>query len=149
VVFVALVTVGVRPARLQTPAPPNIRELYSKAEHMIPMRDGVKVFTIIPDMKCAGGTIVTAKAPSTPDDFSEGVMSSLRLAGEGLGLTAEALLADTARLALGTTVGTNAMPQRMIPLVSSAATGIFTRTSAATWSARWWPSARAPRSPSD
>jgi N-methylhydantoinase A len=60
----------------------------------------------------AGGRIVTAKASSTPDDFSEGVMDSLRLAGERLGLTTEALLRDTARLALGTTVGTNAMLQR-------------------------------------
>jgi len=60
----------------------------------------------------ADGRIVTAKAASTPDDFSEGVMESLRLAGERLGLTTEALLRDTARLALGTTVGTNAMLQR-------------------------------------
>src|SRR3989454_761816 len=60
----------------------------------------------------ADGRLVTAKAPSTPDDFSEGVMESLRLAGERLSLTTEALLRDTARLALGTTVGTNAMLQR-------------------------------------
>jgi N-methylhydantoinase A len=60
----------------------------------------------------ADGRIVTAKAASTPDDFSEGVMESLRLAGERLGVTSEALLRDTARLALGTTVGTNAMLQR-------------------------------------
>ena len=39
-------------------------------------------------------------------------MESLRLAGETLGITTEALLRDTARLALGTTVGTNAMLQR-------------------------------------
>ena len=39
-------------------------------------------------------------------------MESLRLAGERLGITTEALLRDTARLALGTTVGTNAMLQR-------------------------------------
>src|SRR5262244_3298674 len=60
----------------------------------------------------ADGRLVTAKASSTPDDFSEGVMSSLGLAGETLGLSTEALLRDTARLALGTTVGTNAMLQR-------------------------------------
>src|SRR5215470_12626304 len=60
----------------------------------------------------ADGRIATAKAPSTPDDFSEGVMESLRLAGERLGLTTEGLLRETARLALGTTVGTNAMLQR-------------------------------------
>jgi N-methylhydantoinase A len=60
----------------------------------------------------ADGRIATAKAPSTPDDFSEGVMESLRLAAERLRLTTETLLRDTARLALGTTVGTNAMLQR-------------------------------------
>jgi N-methylhydantoinase A len=59
-----------------------------------------------------GGRIVTAKASSTPGDFSEGVMESLRLAGEKLGVSTEALLRDTDRLALGTTVGTNAMLQR-------------------------------------
>jgi N-methylhydantoinase A len=60
----------------------------------------------------ADGRIVTAKASSTPDDFSEGVMESLRLAGERLGLGTDELLRDTVRLALGTTVGTNAMLQR-------------------------------------
>ena len=60
----------------------------------------------------AEGRITAAKASSTPDDFSEGVMESLRYAAERLGLTTEALLRDTARLALGTTVGTNAMLQR-------------------------------------
>src|SRR5439155_1360097 len=58
------------------------------------------------------GRLVTAKASSTPGDFSEGVMESLRLAGEKVGHTTEALLRDTDRLALGTTVGTNAMLQR-------------------------------------
>src|SRR5437773_540371 len=58
------------------------------------------------------GRIVTAKASSTPGDFSEGVMESLRLAGEKLGVSTEALLRDTDRLALGTTVGSNAMLQR-------------------------------------
>src|SRR3989442_9277758 len=60
----------------------------------------------------ADGRTAAAKAPSTPVDFSEGVMESLRLAAERLGLTTESLLRETARLALGTTVGTNAMLQR-------------------------------------
>ncbi len=58
------------------------------------------------------GRITTAKASSTPTDFSEGVMESLRLAAARLGLTTDALLRETARLALGTTVGTNAMLER-------------------------------------
>src|SRR5215475_14277896 len=60
----------------------------------------------------ADGRIVTAKAPSTPGDFSEGVLDSLAIAAERLGLTTDALLARTSRLALGTTVGTNALLQR-------------------------------------
>jgi N-methylhydantoinase A len=60
----------------------------------------------------AAGRIAIAKASSTPSDFSEGVMESLRLAAERIGVSIEALLQDTARLALGTTVGTNAMLQR-------------------------------------
>jgi N-methylhydantoinase A len=58
------------------------------------------------------GRIVTAKAPSTPEDFSQGVLDSLALAAEKLGLGTEALLRRTTRLALGTTVGTNALLQR-------------------------------------
>jgi N-methylhydantoinase A len=39
----------------------------------------------------AEGRIVTAKTSSTPDDFSEGLLESLRFAGEMLGLATEAL----------------------------------------------------------
>ena len=60
----------------------------------------------------ADGGIVTAKAPSTPGDFSQGVLDSLAIAADKLGLTTEALLTRSARLALGTTVGTNALLQR-------------------------------------
>ncbi|HVQ78080.1 MAG TPA: hydantoinase/oxoprolinase family protein [Candidatus Binatia bacterium] len=60
----------------------------------------------------AAGRISTAKAPSTPADFSQGVLDSLGLAAERLGLDTRGLLARTARLALGTTVGTNALLQR-------------------------------------
>jgi N-methylhydantoinase A len=60
----------------------------------------------------AHGQIVTAKAPSTPHDFSQGVMDSLQLIAEKLGVPVEQLLQNTSRLALGTTVGTNAMLQR-------------------------------------
>jgi len=58
------------------------------------------------------GRITTAKAPSTPADFSQGVLDSLALAAEKLELDTEGLLRRTARLALGTTVGTNALLQR-------------------------------------
>lgn len=54
-----------------------------------------------------GGRIITAKAPSTPQDFSEGFLESIRLAAEQMGVSAEELLGRTSRLAHGTTVGTN------------------------------------------
>src|SRR5262249_42945254 len=60
----------------------------------------------------AQGPVLPAKAPSPPHASSEGVMEPLRLSAERLGITTEALLRDTSRLALGTTVGTNAMLQR-------------------------------------
>ena len=47
-----------------------------------------------------------------PRDFSQGVLDALALAAEKLSLDTEALLRRTARLALGTTVGTNALLQR-------------------------------------
>src|SRR2546427_5785533 len=60
----------------------------------------------------AGGRIITAKAPSTPDDFSEGVMESLSLAAERLGLAGGTLPPDTPRLAPGPTGGTKALLER-------------------------------------
>ena len=60
----------------------------------------------------SAGHIVTAKAPSTPADFSQGVLDALALAAEKLQLDTETLLWRTTRLALGTTVGTNALLQR-------------------------------------
>lgn len=60
----------------------------------------------------AGGRILTAKAPSTPDDFSQGVLDALALVAGRLGLDTEGLLRRTTRLALGTTVGTNTLLQR-------------------------------------
>ena len=59
-----------------------------------------------------GGRITATKAPSTPDDFAEGMLSALRLAAERLGLAFEAFCADVAVLTHGTTVGTNALLQR-------------------------------------
>ena len=71
----------------------------------------------------ARGRIITAKAPSTPRDFSQGVIDSLALAAERVGLDTEALLRRSDRLALGTTVGTNALLQRR-----GAKVGLITTT---------------------
>lgn len=56
--------------------------------------------------------MVTAKAPSTPDDFAEGLLAALALAAGKLGLSAEALCRSVSVLAHGTTVGTNAIVQK-------------------------------------
>src|ERR687898_2223928 len=52
-----------------------------------------------------GGRLVTAKAPSTPDDQSEGVLAAVRVALERAGASAEQVRA----FAHGTTVATNAL----------------------------------------
>ncbi|MGH7084263.1 MAG: hydantoinase/oxoprolinase family protein, partial [Acetobacteraceae bacterium] len=56
-----------------------------------------------------GGHIITAKAPTTPADQTEGVLAGLSLAAAELGLTLETLLARSARILHGTTVATNAL----------------------------------------
>lgn len=58
------------------------------------------------------GRVVTAKAPSTPADFAEGMMAALEAAASELGLTADALCREIALLCHGTTVGTNAIIQK-------------------------------------
>jgi N-methylhydantoinase A len=58
------------------------------------------------------GAITVGKAPTTPADPSGGFFAALEVAAGQLGLTLEELLARTARLAHGTTVGTNAVVTR-------------------------------------
>ncbi len=58
------------------------------------------------------GAVTTAKAPSTPHDFAEGVRDALKAAGAKLGLVLDALCAEIAMLSHGTTVGTNAIIQK-------------------------------------
>lgn len=55
------------------------------------------------------GNVTAAKAPSTPHDFSVGVMDSLGRAAKQLGITTERLLAETTSFGHGTTVATNAL----------------------------------------
>ena len=55
------------------------------------------------------GNATASKAPSTPQDFSAGVMDSLGRAAKQLGITTEKLLADTTSFGHGTTVATNAL----------------------------------------
>ena len=58
------------------------------------------------------GRVTTAKVPSTPADFSNGMVHAVRNGSESLGLTLEALCANTKLLTHGTTVGTNAVIQK-------------------------------------
>ena len=58
------------------------------------------------------GTTVTAKSPSTPDDFARGMIDAIAAAAAKLGLAPDALYPEIALLSHGTTVGTNAVVQK-------------------------------------
>lgn len=57
------------------------------------------------------GTVTIGKRPSTPSDFVQGVVDSVRDAADAIGLTGEQLLADTDLFLHGTTVVVNAIVQ--------------------------------------
>lgn len=63
------------------------------------------------------GRVTTAKSPSTPADFSVGVLAAVTRAAETMGLGLDALLADNSLFAHGTTVATNALLTRSGPKV--------------------------------
>ena len=63
------------------------------------------------------GNIVAAKAPSTPPDYSQGVMDVLRVLAEQLGMPVEQMLADTHHIAHGTTSSLNALVMGNVPPV--------------------------------
>jgi N-methylhydantoinase A len=65
----------------------------------------------------ADGTVTTAKSPSTPGDFSAGVLAAVTRAAEAMGLGLGALLAGNDLFAHGTTVATNALLTRSGPRV--------------------------------
>jgi N-methylhydantoinase A len=57
------------------------------------------------------GAVVTAKSPSTPHDFSQGMLDAMSAAAARLGTDLGGLCRETALLSHGTTVGTNAVVQ--------------------------------------
>lgn len=67
------------------------------------------------------GHVTAAKSPSTPEDYSRGVLDSVERAAEILGLTLEELLSQATLFAHGTTVATNALLTR-----SGSKTGLIT-----------------------
>jgi N-methylhydantoinase A len=58
------------------------------------------------------GQVTVGKSHSTPPDFSEGVLESVRITAEKIGLSLEHLLPRTIQFIHGTTVTTNAMVER-------------------------------------
>ena len=63
------------------------------------------------------GNIVAAKAPSTPPDYSRGVMDVLGVLAEQLGMPVMQMLADTHHIAHGTTSSLNALVMGNVPPV--------------------------------
>ncbi len=63
------------------------------------------------------GRIIAAKAPSTPPDYSAGVLDVIGLLADQLGTTVETMLADTHHVAHGTTSSLNALVTGNVPPV--------------------------------
>ena len=58
------------------------------------------------------GTVVTAKAASTPPDFSAGFVAALEIAAGKLGKDLASFCREVAMVSHGTTIGTNTLIQR-------------------------------------
>jgi N-methylhydantoinase A len=63
------------------------------------------------------GTVLAAKSPSTPPDYSRGVLDVLTLLAEQLGVSLPEMLADTHHIAHGTTSSLNALVTGSVPPV--------------------------------
>jgi N-methylhydantoinase A len=63
------------------------------------------------------GTIVAAKSPSTPPDYSRGVLDVLAVLAEQLGRPLDEMLADTHHIAHGTTSSLNALVTGNVPSI--------------------------------
>lgn len=61
------------------------------------------------------GMVVAGKAPSTPPDYSEGVIDVLRVLAEQLGVPVSKMLEDTLHIAHGTTSSLNALVMNKVP----------------------------------
>ncbi|WIV55777.1 hydantoinase/oxoprolinase family protein [Amycolatopsis nalaikhensis] len=61
------------------------------------------------------GTVLAAKSPSTPPDYSRGVLDVLELLAGQLGVPLERMLADTHHIAHGTTSSLNALVMGNVP----------------------------------
>lgn len=66
-------------------------------------------FTDIVVMDVDTGETILSKSPTTPHDFSIGVMNAVKSAAKAMGMERKTLLQQTGMLKHGTTVGTNAI----------------------------------------
>src|SRR5712671_1694800 len=64
-----------------------------------------------------GGAVVAGKAPSTPPDYSQGVMDVLAVLAEQIDETVEEMLTKTQHIAHGTTSSMNALVTGNVPPV--------------------------------
>jgi N-methylhydantoinase A len=58
------------------------------------------------------GKLLTTKVPSTPPDFSRGMLDALGAGAQALGISMDRFCRDIAYLSHGTTVGTNTIIQK-------------------------------------
>lgn len=84
-------------------------------------------FTDVTVMK-PNGEAVFNKAPTTPSDFSRGVLNALGEVAKSMGVTVSELLTATRTLKHGTTVGTNALINRRGPKLGFITTRGFEDT---------------------
>src|SRR5260370_13079191 len=63
------------------------------------------------------GTVLAAKSPSTPPDYSRGVLDVLELLAEQLGICIQDMLPGTHHIAHATTSSLNALVTRDVPPV--------------------------------
>jgi N-methylhydantoinase A len=68
------------------------------------------------------GNLVAAKAPSTPPDYSQGVLDVLTALAQNLGRPLDEMLADTHHIAHGTTSSLNALVTGSVPPVGFVTT---------------------------
>ncbi|WP_197377717.1 hydantoinase/oxoprolinase family protein [Mycolicibacterium baixiangningiae] len=68
------------------------------------------------------GLVIAGKAPSTPPDYSTGVIDVLGVVAEQLGRPLEQMLADTHHIAHGTTSSLNALVMNQVPDIGFVAT---------------------------
>jgi N-methylhydantoinase A len=91
---------------------------------MGPYRIGIDVGGTFTDVVCLGGDggTLLAKAATTPDDQSRGVMDGIAALAAMLHLTTAELLEATERLVHGTTVATNALLERRTAVIGMLTT---------------------------